>query len=101
MNLPININDLLKGTTVEWERLEFKRGWNPEDILPFDDKYNQKATLKGLDKTLIEEHTYFQVTLPSHEEAPKKVSTSEENTTPPKSPPPSVEFVGKYRRRNV
>lgn len=33
MNLPININDLLKGTTVEWERLEFKRGWNPEEIL--------------------------------------------------------------------
>ncbi|MDQ1339988.1 MAG: ATP-dependent helicase RecG [Campylobacterota bacterium] len=24
---------MLKGTTVEWERLEFKRGWNPEDIL--------------------------------------------------------------------
>lgn len=33
MNPPININDLLKGTTVEWERLEFKKGWNPENIL--------------------------------------------------------------------
>ncbi|TXT40585.1 MAG: ATP-dependent DNA helicase RecG [Comamonadaceae bacterium] len=33
MSLPININDLLKGSPVEWERLEFKAGWNPEDVL--------------------------------------------------------------------
>ncbi len=33
MNLPININDLLTARTVEWERLEFKAGWNPEKIL--------------------------------------------------------------------
>jgi len=33
MSLPININDLLHGHYVEWERLEFKRGWNPEPIL--------------------------------------------------------------------
>lgn len=31
--LPININDLLHGKSVEWERLEFKTGWNPLDIL--------------------------------------------------------------------
>ena len=31
--LPININDLLKGKPVEWERLEFKEGWNPLDVL--------------------------------------------------------------------
>lgn len=31
--LPINIDELLKGKIVEWERLEFKKGWNPEDIL--------------------------------------------------------------------
>ena len=30
MSLPININDLLHGKPVEWERLEFKAGWNPE-----------------------------------------------------------------------
>ncbi len=30
MKLPININDLLTARTVEWGRLEFKRGWNPE-----------------------------------------------------------------------
>ena len=33
MSLPININDLLQGKPVEWERLEFKAGWNPEDVL--------------------------------------------------------------------
>ena len=30
MPLPININDLLRGKPVEWERLEFKAGWNPK-----------------------------------------------------------------------
>lgn len=33
MTLPINIVDLIHGKTVEWERLEFKRGWNPEEIV--------------------------------------------------------------------
>ena len=33
MSLPININDLINGTTVEWERIEFKEGWNDVDIL--------------------------------------------------------------------
>jgi len=33
MSLPININDLLHGKPVEWERLEFKAGWNPEAVL--------------------------------------------------------------------
>ena len=33
MALPINIRELLTGHTVEWERLEFKTGWNPEDII--------------------------------------------------------------------
>lgn len=32
MALPINIEDLINGQTVEWERIEFKRGWNPEEI---------------------------------------------------------------------
>jgi len=31
--LPINIDELIKGRTVEGERLEFKRGWNPEAVL--------------------------------------------------------------------
>ena len=33
MSLPINIHEVLQGRPVEWERLEFKRGWNPEAIL--------------------------------------------------------------------
>lgn len=33
MALPININELLHGNTVEWDRVELKKGWNPEDII--------------------------------------------------------------------
>ena len=33
MALPVNIDILIQGNTVEWERLEFKRGWNPEEII--------------------------------------------------------------------
>jgi len=31
--LPINIDDILSGGSVEWERLEFKKGWNPLAVL--------------------------------------------------------------------
>jgi len=33
MPLPLNPNALLRGRPVEWERLEFKAGWNPLDVL--------------------------------------------------------------------
>jgi len=33
MKLPININDILKARTFEWERLEFKEGWNPVKVM--------------------------------------------------------------------
>ena len=33
MALPINIDELLHGHTVEWDRIELKKGWNPEDII--------------------------------------------------------------------
>ena len=33
MPLPIHITDLFTGTVVEWGRLEFKEGWNPEAAL--------------------------------------------------------------------
>ncbi len=33
MALPVNIDELIHGRTVEWERLEFKQGWNPEDVM--------------------------------------------------------------------
>jgi ATP-dependent DNA helicase RecG len=33
MALPINIEDLITGRTIEWERIEFKKGWNPVGVL--------------------------------------------------------------------
>ena len=33
MPLPFNLDALLKGQIVEWERLEFKTGWNPESVV--------------------------------------------------------------------
>ena len=33
MALPINIDAIINGTAVEWERVEFKEGWNPEEVL--------------------------------------------------------------------
>lgn len=39
MPLPININQLINGSTVEWERIEFKEGWNLEIVLKNFKKY--------------------------------------------------------------
>lgn len=33
MALPVNIDKLIQGNTVEWERIEFKAGWNPEAVI--------------------------------------------------------------------
>jgi len=33
LGLPINIEDLINGKVVEWERLEFKENWNPESVM--------------------------------------------------------------------
>jgi ATP-dependent DNA helicase RecG len=33
MKLPININDILTAGVIEWERLEFKAGWNPDKVM--------------------------------------------------------------------
>jgi len=33
LRLPISVDDVLGGKSVEWERLEYKEGWNPEAIL--------------------------------------------------------------------
>ncbi len=32
MELPVNIEDLLSGKTIETDRIEFKKGWNPDQI---------------------------------------------------------------------
>jgi ATP-dependent DNA helicase RecG len=33
MALPVNINELINGKVIEWERLEFEKGWNPETVI--------------------------------------------------------------------
>ena len=33
MALPVNIDDLINHRKVEWARIEYKEGWNPEKIL--------------------------------------------------------------------
>ena len=33
MSLPINIEELLNGNTIEWDRIELKKSWNPEHII--------------------------------------------------------------------
>jgi ATP-dependent DNA helicase RecG len=33
MALPVNIENLLHGNTIEWGCIELKKGWNPEDII--------------------------------------------------------------------
>ena len=33
MALPVNIEKLIKGTVVETERIEFKKGWNPTAVI--------------------------------------------------------------------
>ena len=33
MALPINIDELLHGNTVKWDRIELKKGWNPDDVM--------------------------------------------------------------------
>ena len=33
MALPINIDELINGQTVEWDRIELKKGWNPQAVI--------------------------------------------------------------------
>lgn len=33
MALPVNIDELIHGNTIEWDRIELKKSWNPESIL--------------------------------------------------------------------
>lgn len=33
MALPINIEELIHGNTIEWDRIELKKGWNPQEII--------------------------------------------------------------------
>jgi len=48
MSLPISIEEILRGHVVEWERLEFKAGWNPIEVLhtmsAFANDFNNSRT---------------------------------------------------------
>ena len=90
MDLLININDLLTARTVEWERLEFKAGWNPESTLrslcAFANDFHKELDMTegrgtGIPKMLRaiernqspllkfytdDERSYFRVELPLH-----------------------------------
>ena len=45
MALPINITDLVNGQAIEWERLEFKQGWNPVEQNPFIKTDNKELNI--------------------------------------------------------
>lgn len=54
--LPINIDDILSGGCVEWERLEFKKGWNPLDILQTEStQFDTESTQFTVPETLQKE----------------------------------------------
>ncbi len=44
----IHIDHLLNGKAVEWERLEFKAGWNPLDVLHTVCAFCQRSVSSGL-----------------------------------------------------
>ncbi len=72
MSLPVNLEEMLQGRSVEWERLEFKkgsstvaaRGHDETELMslaaniPFDDRTNQTASPLDLSLSLIK--TYLQ-----------------------------------------
>lgn len=49
--LPLDIDALLHSHAVEWERLEFKAGWNPLDVLhtisAFANDFHNLAQIKS------------------------------------------------------
>lgn len=50
MAIPVSINTLLEGNTVEWARIEFKKNWNPETTLKTT---NEIANVIGVSRTTI------------------------------------------------
>lgn len=47
MALPINIHELIHGSTVEWERIEFKEEWNPESKPPVKRRIPPDTSVQG------------------------------------------------------
>ena len=48
MALPINIEDLLGGLVVEGNRVEYKKGWNPDPIIQNDSSLGLKSILYSI-----------------------------------------------------
>ncbi|MBK8054350.1 MAG: hypothetical protein IPK35_14080 [Saprospiraceae bacterium] len=72
MALPINIDSLVHGNTVEWGRLEFKKGWNPEDVIHSmcafaNDLHNWGGGYNPDPIFETDENTFVLVTLPVHQ----------------------------------
>lgn len=65
MALPINIKELINGKTVEWERIEFRKGWNPERTI------KKSLEKNGSPKAVFEtddERNYFKTSFKIHSE---------------------------------
>jgi predicted HTH transcriptional regulator len=65
MALPVNIDDLVNHRKVEWARIEYKEGWNPEKVLHTLCAIERN----GSPKPIIETNTsrdYFTFVLPVH-----------------------------------
>ena len=77
MALPVNIQDLISGRTVEWERIEFKAGWNPDgSSLPIFETDKDRTCFL----TILRSHPLF----PTNKQ--EDVSTGEQVEGPVKGP---------------
>jgi ATP-dependent DNA helicase RecG len=86
MELPINIDSLVHGNTVEWERLEFKKGWNPEDVIHSmcafaNDLHNWGGGYSPDPIFETDENTFVLVTLPIHQNVQASDQASEQANT--------------------
>jgi ATP-dependent DNA helicase RecG len=70
LGLPISIESLLHGQAVEWERLEFKKGWNPHTVLNIIGAFGSPDPVFQTD----DDRNYFLVRFPVH---PKSVRQRE------------------------
>lgn len=79
--LPINLEDLLRQRKVEGERIEYKRGWNPDLIL-------RTLCAFANDFETDDDRSYFLIRLPVHPEADLGDSVGAEGSekTPVKKP---------------
>ena len=78
--LPVNIKDIVSGHSAEWERIEFRKGWNPERCLGSP---KPKLVYDMVDRI------YFTIEFPLHPAFKKSRDTrgTEGQPTPPVTPP--------------